>query len=133
MQLVWSDIWVLQALNSCTGEEELDISGLVAVADAINHSILTSEELNNSIYRLEQAELIGVDGKIVKLTSRASELFTKYAKQSIGRQSETLQKRLGALGYSSDYDPNTLIAPKEFVSKEQFDNAVQEYQQNFGI
>ena len=133
MQLVWSDIWVLQALNSCAGEGDLDVCSLVVVADAINHAILTSEEFNNSIYRLGLADLINVDGKSVKLTSKSRYLFAKYAKQSIRKQADSLKKKLGAIGYSSDYDPNTLVAPKEFISKGRFNNAVQQYQQKFGI
>jgi hypothetical protein len=133
MQLNWSDIWVLQSLRGSAGDHELDICSVIAIADAINHAVLTSEEFNNAIFRLEEAGLIVVSGKSVVLSSNALELFQKYEKQSVRKQAETLQKKLGAISYSAEYNPNILVVPKEFISKGRFNNAVHQYQRKYSI
>ena len=133
MSLFWSDIWVLQSLESTAGDNNLDIVSVVAVADAINHAVLTSEEFNNAIYRLEENGLINVNGKSVILPKKALELFQKHDKQSFQKQAEKLAEKLCAVRYSADYNPNTLVAPKEFISKGRFNNAVLQYQRKYSI
>lgn len=51
--LNWADIWVLQSIHvasssGCTPR----MSDIIAMADAINHAIVTFEEFNNAVYKL---------------------------------------------------------------------------------
>jgi hypothetical protein len=49
------------------------------------------------------------------------------------KQSESIQKFLGAEGWSEHYDPNILTVPDIYISKGNFNNAVQKYQKRYGF
>jgi hypothetical protein len=126
-KLNWADIWVLKSIYVCIRDGDFDLSGVIAVADGINHAILTSEESNNAVYRLKTHALIEQDGSRLLLTKKAVTLFEKHEKKGVRRRGNTMEKELNVEGYSSGYDPNILDIPEEFVSKEKFKDAVKQY------
>ena len=127
-KLNWADIWVLRAIKMCTERGKYDLTEVIAIADGINHAILTSEEFNNGVYRLKEHELISQNDKALELTQSAHALFEKHQKKGIHKQGEAIEKELGVVRYGPGYNPNILEVPEEFISKGKFNNAVDQYQ-----
>jgi len=123
----WADVWVLRAIRNCTIDGEFDLTEIIAIADFINHSILTSEEFNNAVYRLKQHRLIQQIGEALELTEEACLLFQKHKNKGVHKQGEALEKELNAVGYGPYYNPNALTVPEKFVSESVFKKAVQKY------
>ena len=123
-KLKWSDVWILQAIRISVKDEKLDLAGLIAVADAINHAVPTSEEFNNAIYRLQQHGLVTTAANQISLTPKANELFTRTSGLSITGQRDFIEKALLGEKWSEKYDPNDLEAPLEFGTTVRFNNAV---------
>ena len=132
-KLNWADIWVLRSIKMCTDSGKFDLSEVIAIADGINHAILTAEEFNNAVYRLKNNELLAQNGRSLELTELAIKIFEKHKNKSVHKQGKEIEKELGATEYGPGYDPNLLEVPEEFISKGRFNNAVGEYQRKYGF
>jgi hypothetical protein len=126
--LNWADIWVLQSIHTASRSGcASSVEGIIAMADVINHAIVTFEEFNNAVYKLTNNGFLSMTNEGLKLTDAAQALFKKYSGQSYLRQSESIRKLLGIEGWSNGYDPNSLTVPELYISKGRFNNAVQTY------
>ena len=132
IHLEWSDIWILRALYVISPNGgQMDLEGLIATGDAINHAILTFEEVNNGIYRLLKAHLLTNEKGDFQFTEIAKALFDRFSGQGWLKQMSLIRKALGVPDWSSDYDPNLLISPEVFVLKNQFDQALLSYRSRY--
>lgn len=71
------DAWILLALLYNRTKEECRLEHIIATADAINHSILTIDEIYGALNRLEAGRLIRPKDEVFTLTELAIDLFTK--------------------------------------------------------
>lgn len=76
----WSDAWVFAALRGASDDAgDVDFSKLIAVADMLNHAIVTAEEVRQALTRLHGSGLVEVIGSRVTSTSLATTLHEKIA------------------------------------------------------
>lgn len=54
----WTDCWLLQAILASDKGEGSSFRDVVAMADGVNHALLTSEEMESGLARLAAAGLI---------------------------------------------------------------------------
>ena len=132
-KLNWADIWVLRAIGISANSGEIDLVEIIAIADGINHAILTPEEFNNAVYRLKEHSLIKQNRKNLDLTNKATALLKKHENKSTNKQGELIEKELNVVSYSPEYNPNILEVPEEFVSKSIFNDAIEKYQRKYGF
>lgn len=57
-ELRWSDIWVLVSMYFSAQDKASEIQNIIRSADAINHAIITFEELSSALVRLTDNNLI---------------------------------------------------------------------------
>jgi hypothetical protein len=127
----WSDAWILLATVYMGRKRPALLSDVIAVADYINHAIVTFEEMEGALARLtEGGFLVDRGGKLSP--SRKTMAFYRSVttpRRPVLKEKEDLQKLLGA----SDWNPSVL--PKDAnrgvsypsLTRELFDQAVQEY------
>ena len=76
-RLRWSDIWVLVSIYFNKKNNASDILDIIRSADAINHAIVTFEELSSALVRLNNANLITSKPNtlIFSCTEKANEII----------------------------------------------------------
>ena len=115
-----SDAWILAAIS--TRQSGSSLAELIGEGDAINHGILTRDELASGIGALRAADLVEVDGGRFLLTGRGRDL-RKHWKRGMFRWGEALRPRLAELPRSQD---------QFAVSDAEVDAAYREYTRTFG-
>jgi hypothetical protein len=76
----WSDAWVFAALSGAADAAgQVDFSRLVAVADMLNHAIVTADEVRRALDKLHAAGLVEVMEGRVTVTPLATRLRRKLA------------------------------------------------------
>jgi hypothetical protein len=132
--LTWADIWVLQSIYLAPSDDAMpELKDILGFADAVNHAVVTFEEINNALYRLGRKGLLNIEAEKYILTDQAHELINNYSKQSYLKQRESICKKLGVEGWSKDYDPNVLETPSIFISRDEYENAVNSYQSELRV
>lgn len=76
----WSDAWVFAASSGASDDAgQVDFSKLVAVADALNHAIVTADEVRRALDKLHASGLAEVRESRVTVTPLALRLHQKLA------------------------------------------------------
>lgn len=70
----WSDAWVLAAIMLTGMDDGATLADVVAAADAINHAILTEDEVQSAVRRLLGAGLITTSRRRFSLTDSGRSL-----------------------------------------------------------
>jgi hypothetical protein len=52
MEYLWSDAWLLQSIALASGGGPATLAQILAAADAVNHALLTADELHGGLVRL---------------------------------------------------------------------------------
>ena len=134
-RFLWSDVWVLQAVIAATSQASpSSLDTLIATADAINHAVLTREELNGALGRLSRAGYItaGAAGS-VELTPAGLALARAVARpvarpRAWHAQGEALERKLEATPWSAASNPATAgEGEPELISLDVYEAAVASY------
>jgi hypothetical protein len=72
----WSDAWVLAAIM-VQGRDDVELTDVVAAADAINHAILTENEVESAVRRLGGAGLIETRDRRFRLTEAGRDMAAR--------------------------------------------------------
>lgn len=91
-----ADAWVLAALDGIGAADPIDLTGLIARADAIEHAVPEARELATAAGRLTAAGLMGAAGERFWLTEAGLELCAE--RRGRGHWSESLPIGLRKLG-----------------------------------
>jgi hypothetical protein len=104
---VWSDAWLLAAL-AVRGTGPRTLGEALAGGDALQHAIMTRQELNGALGRLGRAALVVVepDGRI-RLSSEGAALCSR-ARGPYAHMQAYLEAELAAAPWTPDYDPRTV-------------------------
>lgn len=102
---VWSDAWLLAALT-VGGTDPRSLGQVLAHADALQHAVMTREELNGALGRLGRAELVllEVDG-CIRLSPTGEALCLRAHSGSYRDMQAFLERALNTAPWTSDYDP----------------------------
>jgi hypothetical protein len=130
-----ADIWLLQAVL-CTANEAratwVALRDVIAMGDALNHSIFTLSELRGGAGRLRAAGLVELEGTSFRPTERGLELFgrSSYA-ADIYAQRSILKALLGTKEVSGDADVLP-VEDYEGISARDLRQATAEYREQIG-
>ena len=132
-EFLWSDAWLLLAVGMVSKSEGAVLRDIIGAADAIQHAIVTRDELNGAIGRLARTGILRFQDGRLWLTGKGRRLLT--AAERVGRtyeaQERALTKALGAAPWNPDYDPaDALGGEAEVVPADAFTRAVKEYQRS---
>lgn len=64
MEYLWSDAWLLQSIVLASGNRPATLAQVIGAADAVNHALLTDDELHGGLVRLTTG------GFVVEIGSR---------------------------------------------------------------
>ena len=89
----WSDAWLFLAIGYSNEKGESSLARVIGVADAIQHAVLTWEEVDGGLFRLGKAGYVTVrDGK-AGLTQQGRTIFDGLqTKEVLDRQDELARK-----------------------------------------
>ena len=101
---------------------------IVAVADGIQHAVLSYGEADEGLARLIEAGHVVRDGADFRATDGVLSAYEAFSKRAPGvrRQEHELQLFLGAAPWSPEYRPLS-DSSERVVSRQDFDAAVQSY------
>ena len=120
LSFTWSDAWVLTSLL-LSGERAVTLVGLMAVADAINHAILMTSEVNHALSLLCANGYLAVNGTISP-TDRAEAIKDKpYQKARVFDKIGIVHQHL--VQYATVPCPET----KEYFTDDDMKKAYEEY------
>lgn len=84
----WSDAWLFLAIGYANDKGESSLARVIGVADAIQHAVLTWEEVDGGLFRLGKAGYVIVrDGK-VGLTRQGRTILEGLQKEDSARQAK---------------------------------------------
>jgi hypothetical protein len=130
-RFLWSDVWVLQAVIAASSQASPSpLDTLIATADAINHAVLTREELNGALGRLSRAGYIAASAAgAVELTPAGLALVRAAAwPRTWHAQGEALARELGATPWSAASDPAAAgEGEPELITLDVYEAAVASY------
>jgi hypothetical protein len=131
VQYQWSDAWILLATVYMGRKRPALLSDVIAVADYINHDIVTFEEMEGALARLTAGGFLVDRGGRLSPSRKTMAFYRSVTtpRRPVLTEMGDLQKLLGA----SDWNPS--VGPKDgnrgvsypSLTRERFDQAVQDY------
>lgn len=124
----WSDAWLLLAIGYSNEDGESSLARVIGVADAIQHAVLTWEEVDGGLFRLGKAGYLMVrDGK-VGLTQEGRTIFEGLQKKTVLDRQDELALAIGAPDWTA-HDPTGARDPHQpqIICREEFQAAVSQY------
>jgi hypothetical protein len=124
----WSDAWLLLAIGYSNEKGESSLARVIGVADAIQHAVLTWEEVDGGLFRLGKAGYVTVlDGK-VGLTQQGRTIFEGLQEKAVLDRQDELALAIGAPSWTA-HDPVGARDPDQpqIIGREEFQAAVSQY------
>jgi hypothetical protein len=92
----WSDAWLLHAVLLAAGERDAALDEVIGAADMLNKAMLTFDELDGGIARLEAAGFVSIVAGRFRLSETGRALYRQLSPGSGRRASEAIRRALGA-------------------------------------
>lgn len=124
----WSDAWLFLAIGYANDKGESSLARVIGVADAIQHAVLTWEEVDGGLFRLGKAGYVIVrDGK-VGLTRQGRTILEGLQKKTVLDRQNELTLAIGAPSWTG-HDPTGARDPDQpqIIGREEFQAAVSQY------
>ncbi len=124
----WSDAWLFLAIGYSNEKGESSLARVIGVADAIQHSVLTWEEVDGGLFRLGKAGYVIVrDGK-VGLTQQGRTILEGLQKKTVLDRQDELALAIGAPPWTA-HDPIRARDPDQpqIIGREDYQAAVSQY------
>ena len=123
----WSDAWLFLAIHFATDSGPSSLARVIAAADAIQHAILTWQEVDGGLFRLIEAGYVAVDGESISLTSQGRHVISLLKAGTVLETQDELAALLGAPAWSPQQIPAREIHQREIINTEIYDAAVARY------
>ena len=131
--LQFSDTWVLVALLSATKPGSCaSLVELISAADAVDHAVITRDELETGLARLIAGGLAHVEGDAYAPSTEVREFWEKKTTSwaSLYKSWDQLSKHVGAEPARSG--PLPQAESEQFVSKSAYEAAIATYLSRMG-
>jgi hypothetical protein len=128
---IFTDAWLLLSIALKDGPDGVDLRGIIAAGDYINHAIFTEDELRGGLFRLTRTGCISQVNSRYHLVGRANEIREELmaacptVAKSLDRFSEFLKTELYAI---SDIP----VGNCSDLTNETVRRAYRDYQKNWG-
>ncbi len=130
-QYLWSDAWFLLAVIYAGKEQPAALSDIIAVADFINHAIITFEETEGALARLTAGGFIIDAGTKISPTEKTMSFYKSSTKRRhpVLNELEDIGKLLQISDMSSSFKPQDANRGVSYPSltHEQYNEAVRNY------
>ncbi|OGS22173.1 MAG: hypothetical protein A2252_04185 [Elusimicrobia bacterium RIFOXYA2_FULL_39_19] len=118
-----SDAWLLLSIMLSVKEETVSLKNVIAAGDFIQHAIITRDEINSGICKLQSDGFIGYKNKIFVLTQKTKDAFKLNKRSKILSDLEKVYSKL----LKNNESPLCCNSYKDQVSLEEYNFAVQDY------
>jgi len=103
-RFLWSDAWMFLAIGLANDKGPSSLARVIGAADAIQHAVMTWEEVDGGLFRLGKAGYVEVrDGK-VSLTQKGRTIFEGLRAKTIIERQQELSIAIGAPSWTG-HDP----------------------------
>jgi hypothetical protein len=92
----WSDAWLLHAVVLAAAEGDAALDAVIGAADMVNKAMLTFDELDGGIARLEAAGFLSIVAGRFRLSETGLDLQRRIAPMSVRRGAEAVRRTIGA-------------------------------------
>lgn len=127
-RFLWSDAWLFLAIGYSNAKGESSLARVIGVADAIQHSVLTWEEVDGGLFRLGKANYVAVrDGK-VSLTQQGRLIVERLQEKAVHKRQDELATAIGASSWTA-HDPTAArdADQPQIIGREEYQAAVSQY------
>lgn len=124
----WSDAWLLLAIGYSNEKGESSLARVIGVADAIQHSVLTWEEVDGGLFRLGKADYVTVREGRLGLTQQGRAILEGLQKKTVLDRQDELTSAIGAPSWTC-HDPTGARDPDQpqIIGRDEFQAAVSQY------
>ena len=123
----WSDAWLFLAIGFAASQHPASLGSVITTADGIQHAMITRDELNGGIGRLERAGYITYDQESFTVTDLGLTLFLASTRGggTHGESQAAIERALSAIPWTPDRSPaQSLNGESEVISTDIHDLAV---------
>jgi hypothetical protein len=129
----WSDAWLLLAVNAAEREGAASLQAVIASADAIQHAIISPEELSGGVARLRAAGFLDVSPGRLSVTPAGRALLGRADRRTYSAALAALETLLEAAPWSGEYRPEHAASDQASgISTIEYDAAVDAYTSRLG-
>src|SRR5215210_1519515 len=82
-RFLWSDAWLLLAIGYSNEKGASSLARVIGAADAIQHAVLTREEVDGGLFRLGTAGYVTVRGEKVRLTQQGRAILERLREKTV--------------------------------------------------
>jgi len=124
----WSDAWLFLAIGYSNEKGASSLARVIGAADAIQHSVLTWEEVDGGLFRLGKAGYVTVRVGKVGLTQQGRTILGGLQKRTVLDRQDELALAIGAPSWTA-HDPTGARDPHQpqIIGREEFQAAVSQY------
>ena len=126
----WSDAWLLMALAFAADQGVASLSAVIQLADGIQHAVISREELNGGIGRLQRADYLTWSSAGLSITIRGRALVAGSGgdRASHSVRQAAIEKALAAIPLSADLSPDMALGGEpELISVSDYRAAVHQH------
>jgi hypothetical protein len=124
----WSDAWLFLAVGYSSEKGASSLARVIGAADAIQHAVLTWEEVDGGLFRLGKAGYVAVrDGK-VGLTDQGRTILEALREKTVLKRQDELSIAIGAPTWTG-HDPAGARHPDQpqIIGQDVYQAAVSQY------
>jgi len=124
----WSDAWLLLAIGYSSEKGASSLARVIGAADAIQHAVLTWEEVDGGLFRLGKAGYVTVRGEKVGLTQQGRAILERLREKTVLKRQDELSIVLGAPPWTG-HDPTRARHPDQpqIIGQHAYQAAVSRY------
>jgi hypothetical protein len=129
----WSDAWLFLAIGYSNDKGASSLARVIGAADAIQHSVLTWEEVDGGLFRLGMAGYVTVRDEKVSLTQQGRAILEGLREKTVLNRQDELSIAIGALPWTG-HDPVGARVPDQpqIIDQQAYQAAVSQYTKHPG-
>ena len=133
MVYLWSDAWLLQSIVLASGDGPATLAQVIGAADAVNHALLTADELHGGLARLTTGGfVVETNGRFAETALVPAVTATQIRTSGLQRGRQIASKFLDAEEWTPERnvrDPRNQVV-YEGLSDERIHAAESEYRRS---
>jgi hypothetical protein len=124
----WSDAWLFLAIGYSNDKGASSLARVIGAADAIQHAVLTWEEVDGGLFRLGTAGYVTVRDEKVSLTQQGRAILEGLREKTLLKRQDELSIAIGAPPWTG-HDPAAARPPDQpqIIGWEAYQAAVSQY------
>jgi len=127
-RFLWSDAWLFLAIGYSNDKGASSLARVIGAADAIQHAVLTWEEVDGGLFRLGMAGYVSVRDEKVNLTEQGRAILEGLREKTVLKRQDELSIAIGAPPWSG-HDPASARShdQPQIIGQQTYQAAVSQY------